>query len=158
VAKQQIRLVVNRKVYEVTVKLHQTLVELLREDLNLTGAKYGCGQGECGSCTVLVEGKPVLSCLTLAVAVDGKEITTIEGLEDGNKLHPIQESFIENHGMQCGYCTPGIIMSAKALLDENPDPTEQQVRRAISGNLCRCGTYAKIVKSILAAAKKMRGN
>lgn len=133
------------------------LVELLRNELELTGTKIACSSGSCGTCTVLVDGKAVKSCSILALQVKGRDVLTIEGLANGDNLHPIQESFIKNHGMQCGYCTPGMIMSAKALLNENSNPTKQEVREAISGNICRCGTYPKIVKSILAAADKMGG-
>lgn len=136
-----------------------TLALTLRETLGLTGTKVGCDRGECGACTVIMDGRPVLSCSTLTVECDGKEITTIEGL--GNpiegELHPLQRAFIEHDGMQCGFCTPGMIMEAKVLLDENPDPTEQEVKEALSGNLCRCGSYQKIVESVMAAASLIKG-
>ncbi len=138
---------------EVLVNPNQTLLRMLREDLSLTGTKYGCGEGDCGSCTVLLDGEPVNSCLVLAAQVDGHRITTIEGLADGDKLHPLQTSFIERGAIQCGFCTPGMLLSAKALLDEQPDPSELEVRTAISGNLCRCTGYQKIVEAILAVAK-----
>ncbi len=155
--KREITLVVNKKTYQLEIDLERTLLEVLRQDLNFTGTKYSCGTGECGACTVLVEGKSKLSCLMLAVAADGKQITTIEGLAEDDKLHPLQEAFIEHHGMQCGFCTPGMLLSGKALLDTDPSPSEQEVKEAITGNLCRCGSYPKIVKSILAAARKMGG-
>jgi len=151
-----ITLNVNGETYKVEVKPRWTLLKVLRQKLGLMGTKYGCETGECGSCTVLVDGDPILSCLTLAVDVDGKAITTVEGLAQGGKLHPLQESFIEHHGLQCGYCTPGVLMSAKALLDRNLNPTEEEATEAITGNLCRCGTYSKIIESILIAAEKMR--
>ena len=155
--KQKITLIVNRETRELEVDLHRTLLEILRDDLSLTGVKHGCGDGECGSCTVLVEGKPILSCLTLAVTVDGKEITTIEGLAEGDKLHPLQASFIEYGAVECGFCTPGVILTAKALLDENPKPTESDVKQYLKGNLCRCTGYIKIIEAVLGAAKKLEG-
>ncbi len=142
---------------EVLVDPSQTLVRMLREDLGLTGTKNGCGEGDCGSCTVLLDDAPVNSCLVLAAQVDGHKVTTIEGLADGDKLHPLQTSFIENGAIQCGFCTPGMILSAKALLDEQPDPSELDIRTAISGNLCRCTGYQKIVESIKAAANNCQG-
>ena len=157
--KVPIRLKVNGMAYEMEVEPRRTLLELIRENLELTGTKEGCSLGECGACTVLLDGKPIKSCITLAVQANGREITTIEGLEkaDGT-LHPLQQAFIDHDGMQCGFCTPGMIMQAKALLDRNSNPTEQQVREGLSGNLCRCGSYKKIVKSVLAAASAMRGD
>jgi carbon-monoxide dehydrogenase small subunit len=147
-----IRLNVNGEDHEVTVLPHETLVEVLRDRLELTGTKMGCGEGACGTCTVLLEGRPVRSCLTLAVEVEGKEIVTIEGLADGESLHPVQEAFVERGAIQCGYCSPAMILTAKALLDETPHPTEDEVRRAVSGVVCRCTGYAKIVEAVLAAA------
>jgi len=152
-----IQVVVNGKTYELMVQPWKTLLEVIREDLKLTGAKEGCGQGECGACTVMMGGKTVNSCLVLAVEADGQEITTIEGLSEDSKLHPIQEAFVEHAGMQCGFCTPGMIMSAKELLDRNPDPSEREIREGIAGNVCRCTGYTKIVESIGAAAKAMKG-
>ena len=141
--------------YEVALEVesHKMLLNVLREQLQVTGTKEGCGQGECGACTVLVDGLSVDSCLYPAFEVEGKSVTTIEGLVgEGNELHPIQKSFVENGGIQCGFCTPGMIMSAKALLDENPHPSEEEIRRGISGNLCRCTGYVQIVESIEKAA------
>lgn len=152
-----LNLTVNGIAHELTVKPWATLLEVLREDLGLTGTKEGCGLGECGACTVIMDGKTVNSCLTLAVEADGKNITTIEGLAEGDHLHPIQRAFVEQGGLQCGFCTPGMIMSAKALLDENPNPTDDEVRRAIAGNFCRCTGYTKIFASIKAAAKNLTG-
>ncbi len=152
--KQVVTLRVNGDSYEVLIEPKKTLLEVLREDLGLTGAKAVCGLGACGACTVLMDQKPVLSCLTLAVASQGKEITTIEGLRQGDELHPLQEAFIEKGAIQCGMCTPGMILSAKALLDETPRPTELEVKKAISGNLCRCTGYVKIVEAVLAASEK----
>lgn len=154
---KQIKLTVNGTSYELSVQPWEALVEVIRDNLGLTGTKEGCGLGECGACTVIMDGKTVNSCLVLAVEADGKQITTIEGLADGDKLHPIQEAFVEHGGLQCGFCTPGMIMSAKALLDENPNPTEEEIRRGIAGNLCRCTGYTKIIESIKAAAKNMGG-
>jgi len=146
---------VNGLPYEFEVEPRRTLLELLREDLELIGTKEGCSSGECGTCTVLLDGKAIKSCITLAVQANGKEVTTIEGVEnpDGT-LHPLQQAFIEHGAIQCGYCTPGMVLSAKALLEENSKPTEQEVRHAIAGNLCRCTGYQKIVEAILAAAAK----
>jgi aerobic carbon-monoxide dehydrogenase small subunit len=146
---------VNGVDYSLEVEPRKTLLELLRDDLNLTGAKEGCGLGECGTCTVLLDGKPVKSCITLAVQAGGGEVTTIEGVErpDGS-LHPIQQAFINHGAIQCGFCTPGMVLSAKALIDTNPHPTELEVRRAIAGNLCRCTGYQKIVEAILSVSKK----
>ena len=149
-----ISLKVNGEFYTKTVKANTLLVNALREELDLTGTKKGCELGDCGACTVLLDGKPVNSCLVLAVEADGHEITTIEGLAQNGKLDKLQESFIENTAIQCGYCSPGMILSGKALLDRNPKPTELEVREAIAGNLCRCTGYVNIVKAILAAADK----
>jgi carbon-monoxide dehydrogenase small subunit len=154
---KQVRLLVNGTPYELDVEAWETLVDVLRNDLGLTGTKEGCGLGECGACTIIMDGKAVNSCLVLAAEADGKHITTIEGLADGEELHPIQEAFVECGGLQCGFCTPGMIMSTKALLDENPNPSEEEIRRGIAGNICRCTGYAKIIESIKAAAENMRG-
>jgi aerobic-type carbon monoxide dehydrogenase small subunit (CoxS/CutS family) len=149
----EIILKVNGIDYRVAVEPQRTLVEVLRETLGLTGTKKSCNEGECGACTVLIDGKPATSCLILALDAQGKEITTIEGLSQGEKLHPIQEAFLKHGAIQCGFCTPGMVMSAKALLDENPAPTTLEVRKAISGNLCRCTGYQQIVDAIMAASK-----
>jgi len=154
--KTALTLNVNREIYDVVSYPNRTLLEVLRDDLHLTGTKEGCGEGVCGSCTVLVNGTPVRSCLTLAVAVQGKEITTIEGLREGEKLHPVQEAFVNHHAIQCGFCIPGMILTSYALLAENPNPTEKEIRRAISGNVCRCTGYAKIVEAVKSLAEKGR--
>jgi len=153
----EITLKVNGISYTIEVLPQRTLVEVLRESLGLTGTKKSCNEGECGACTVLMDGKPVASCLLLAIDAQGKEILTIEGLSDGEKLHPIQEAFLKHGAIQCGFCTPGMVMSAKALLDENPASTSTDVRKAISGNLCRCTGYQQIVDSIMAASRMMSG-
>lgn len=153
--KRIITLTVNGEPVEAAVDTNRTLLQFLREDLHLTGAKHGCGLGDCGACTVIMDGKAVNSCLVLAVQADGREILTIEGLERDGELHPIQKAFVEQGAIQCGFCTPGMILSAKALLEENPLPTEKEIRTAISGNLCRCTGYQKIVEAIDAAAKAM---
>ena len=155
--KKIINVKINNDNYEIAVDPWRTLNELLRDQLNLTGTKLGCGTGDCGACTVLINGKSVNSCLTLAVEVDGKEITTIEGLADSEEnLHPIQESFIEKGAVQCGYCTPGMIMTTKFLLDNNPSPTKEDIKKALDGNLCRCTGYYKIIEAIEDASKKIR--
>jgi len=152
--KHKIRFTINREVKEIEVEPNKTLLKMLREDLDLIGAKEGCGAGECGACTVLVNNEPVNSCLMLAVEADGKEILTIESLSDGVNLDPLQESFIEHNALQCGYCTPGMVMSAKALLNRNPHPTEEDVKEALAGNLCRCTGYQRIINAVLDVAKK----
>jgi carbon-monoxide dehydrogenase small subunit len=148
--------VVNGEPYELAIEPNLLLIEVLRDELGLTGTKHSCGVGNCGACTVLVEGEPVLACLSLAMAARGKAITTIEGLAEGPTLHPLQEAFIEVGAIQCGYCTPGMILTAKALLDKKPDPTEEDVREALAGNICRCTGYVKIIEAVLAAAEAMR--
>lgn len=153
--KRLIQLTVNGEQYDVIAKPNRTLVEVLRDDLELTGTKVGCGEGACGACTVLITGKPVRSCLTLAVEAQGKEIETIEGLASDGQLHPVQKAFIELGAIQCGFCTPAMILTSKAFLDVNPHPTEEEVRQAISGVVCRCTGYAKIVDAIMAAADAM---
>jgi carbon-monoxide dehydrogenase small subunit len=140
----------------VDVEPNQLLLNLLREELGLTGTKYGCGIGVCGACTVLLDGEPVLSCLTLAVEVDGREVETIEGLGKGERLDPLQEAFMEAGAIQCGFCTPGFIMTAKALLRENPEPTEREIREYLKGNLCRCTGYVNIVKAVKLAAERSK--
>jgi aerobic carbon-monoxide dehydrogenase small subunit len=143
---------VNGEERVVVVEPRQTLLEILRNDLGLTGTKEGCGNGNCGTCTVLLDGKAVSSCLVLAVEAEGQEITTIEGLAQAGKIHPLQQAFIEEGAIQCGFCSPGMILTAKAFLDSNPHPTEAQIRQAISGNLCRCTGYDKIVRAITKVA------
>ena len=154
---KEIKFILNGKAYRLTIQPWRTLLEVIREDLKLTGTKEGCGEGECGSCTVIMGGKTVNSCLVPAMEADNQEITTIEGLADGEKLHPIQEAFVNHSGMQCGFCTPGMIMSTKALLEENPNPSEEDIREGVSGNFCRCTGYTKIFESIRAAADLIKG-
>ena len=149
---------VNGVKYELSLPVTATLADVLREELGLTGTKIMCNEGECGACTVLINGRPMLSCLTLAIDAQNKDILTIEGLANpvtGN-LHPIQKAFVDHSGMQCGVCTPGMILTAKALLDENPSPNEDDVRRALSGNLCRCGNYRRITECVLSAAEMLK--
>ncbi len=155
--KHKISFTINGEFKEIEVEPNKTLLKMLREDLDLIGAKEGCGAGECGACTVLVNNKPVNSCLMLAVEIEGKEILTIEGLSDGINLDPIQKSFINHNALQCGYCTPGMVMSAKALLNRNPHPTEEDVKEALAGNLCRCTGYQRIIDAVLDIAKKGEG-
>ena len=151
--KRKFELKVNGEIHEVYVEPWKTLLEVLREELELTGAKEGCAMGDCGACTVLMDGRAVKSCLVLIGQAVGTEIVTIEGSRgEGGGLHPLQEAFIDCFAVQCGFCTPGMILSAKALLDENPNPTEDEVRRALSGNLCRCTGYTKIVQAVLAVS------
>ena len=150
--KQLIQLTVNGEEHDTVIRPNQTLVEVLRENLELTGTKEGCSEGACGTCTMLLNGKPVRACLTLAIEAQGKEIVTIEGLVSDGELHPVQKAFIEHGAIQCGFCTPAMILTTKAFLDENPRPTEEEARRAISGVVCRCTGYAKIVEAIMAAA------
>jgi carbon-monoxide dehydrogenase small subunit len=152
--KQLITVTVNNQEYELAVEPNLTLLDLLRYRLELTGTKKGCDEGDCGACTVIMNGKAVSSCLVLAVQADGKEILTIEGMETEEGIHPIQQAFIDNGAIQCGFCTPGMILSAKALLDRNPHPSEEEIRTAISGNLCRCTGYQKIVEAIEEAGAK----
>jgi len=147
-----IQITVNGQTHTLSTEPQRSLLEVLREDLGLTGAKEGCSTGDCGACTVLLDGKPVTSCLVLAPEAHGREVLTVEGLVQDGQLHPLQESFIAHGGLQCGICTPGFLMTAKAFLDRNPQPTEAQVREAIAGNLCRCTGYDKIVHAILTAA------
>ncbi|AZR73600.1 (2Fe-2S)-binding protein [Anoxybacter fermentans] len=154
----RINISINGESYEVQVDPEMRLIDLLRDKLGFTGTKEGCGKGECGACTVIMDGKTVNSCLVLAFQADGKEILTIEGMGTLDNLHPIQEAFIRNGAVQCGYCIPGMVLSAKSLLDKNPAPTEEEIRRGISGNLCRCTGYQKIVDAIKDAAAEMRGD
>ncbi len=153
--KQIAKFIVNGREYETVIEPRMTLVEVLRDELDLTGTKCSCGVGECGACTVLIDGKPRLSCLTLAITAKDKSILTIEGLADGNTLHPIQKAFIDYGAIQCGFCTPGMILTAKALLDENLKPTREEVKAGLGGNLCRCTGYVKIIDAVLAAAETM---
>lgn len=152
--KQILHLRVNGQEHEVYVAVNKTLLEVLREDLNLTGTKHGCELGECGACTVLVDGEPVLSCLALPIELQGREITTIEGLANGVTPHPLQTAFAELGAAQCGYCTPGMLMSSKALLDKNPHPTRDEIKHALAGNLCRCTGYNKIYEAVELASKQ----
>lgn len=154
--KQRIKLMVNGKARELETETHRLLVEVIRDDLGLTGTKRGCETNTCGSCTALLDGQSVHTCCVLAVEADGRQVTTIEGLGDRERLHPVQQAFLDHLGFQCGFCTPGMIMSTVALLQENPDPTEEEVRRALTGNICRCTGYVKIVESALAAAAARR--
>jgi len=146
--KTLLSLQINGEIYEVYTSVHKTLLEVLREDLNLTGTKHGCELGECGTCTVLLAGEPVLSCLILPIEAQGRAITTIEGLAQGSALHPLQTAFADLGAAQCGFCIPGMLLSAKAMLDENPHPTRQEIRETLAGNLCRCTGYTKIIEAI----------
>ncbi len=155
--KMEITVTVNGEEQEAFVEPRLLLVHLLRETLHETGTHIGCDTSSCGACTILLDGKPVKSCTILAVQANGREIVTVEGLETADGLHPVQEGFKEEHGLQCGYCTPGMMMTAVALLEENPDPSEDEIRKAISGNLCRCTGYVNIVKAVQYAARKKEG-
>ena len=146
---------INGKQYEVTLKGHETLLEVLRDQLGLTGTKTACEESECGTCTVNINGRAILSCITFAKAVEGEEITTIEGLANGDELDPIQQAFLDHGAVQCGFCIPGMIMSAKALLDQNPKPTREDIDYALDGNLCRCAGYLKIIEAIEKAGEYM---
>jgi len=152
--KRIVNMTVNNKKYEVAVEPNQVLVDVLRDQLGLTGTKVGCAAGDCGSCTVIMDGKAVNSCLVLAVQANGSNILTIEGMETDQGLHPLQQAFVDKGAIQCGFCTPGLILSSKALLDQNPNPDRSEIRMAISGNLCRCTGYQKIVEAIQDASKK----
>ncbi|MFC1815808.1 (2Fe-2S)-binding protein [Thermodesulfobacteriota bacterium] len=156
--KKTIRLHVNGDLYELSVAPNQTLLDVLREELSLSGTKKGCDSGACGACTVIMDGEPILGCLTLAIRCHNKKITTIEGLAQNGKLHPLQESAIEHNAVQCGYCTPGWILSAKVLLDNDPKPTRENIRQAIAGNLCRCTGYKKIEEAIIDAADQNKSS
>ena len=154
--KRIINFILNGDPVEAIVQDNMTMVDFLRDGLNLTGTKRGCEEGECGACTIMLDGAPVASCMMLAVEADGHEITTIEGIANAGELHPVQKEFIDKWALQCGFCTPGMIMSAVALLNRNPNPTEYEIRDAIAGNLCRCTGYAKIVEAIGSAAEVLR--
>jgi carbon-monoxide dehydrogenase small subunit len=147
---------VNGKRYSLKISPQKTLLEVLRDNLGLYGVKNGCSIGECGACTILIDNKPVPSCLTLALSAEGKEITTIEGLSPSERLHPLQEAFVKYGAVECGFCTPGLILTAKALLDENRDPSEEEIRLYLRGNLCRCTGYSKIIEAVVSALKSLR--
>lgn len=149
-------LTINKKEYQLELKGHETLLEVLRDHLGLTGTKTACEESECGTCAVIMENKAILSCITLAANCVGREITTIEGLADAQKLHPVQQAFIDHGAVQCGFCIPGMIMSSKALLDKNPEPTQDEIEHGLDGNLCRCGCYLKIFDAIRDVGQKMK--
>ena len=153
---EQLNITVNGKDYELQINPSANLLDVIREDLGLTGTKEGCGVGECGSCTVIVDGITVNACLMLAMEAQGSRVTTIEGLADGEKLHPIQQAFVDVGGLQCGFCTPGMILSTKALLDENDSPTDEEIRKGLEGNFCRCTGYTKIIESVRTAANMLK--
>src|SRR6059036_3352099 len=155
--KARLSLTVNGETHEVLVPVHKTLLEVLREDLGLTGTKHGCELGECGTCTVLVDGEPVLSCLALPADLAGAPITIVEGMAEGGRLHPLQQAFAELGAAQCGYCTPGFLLTAKELLENKPTPSRDQIKEALSGNICRCTGYIKIYEAVELAAARMRG-
>ena len=155
--KYHIQSTINGDEIDVLVETTQSLLDVLRDELHMTGTKEGCGTGDCGACSVTIDGILVCSCLVLGIEAGGKKIETIEGMADGDKLHPLQEKFIEHVALQCGICTPGLLIAAKHLLEENPDPTEEEVRYGLAGNLCRCTGYQKIVEAVLDAAQEMRG-
>ncbi|MBT4160632.1 MAG: (2Fe-2S)-binding protein [Gammaproteobacteria bacterium] len=155
-ASQLVSTTVNGDPVQFACPTDESLLNVLRDQLGLTGAKEGCGTGDCGACSVTLDGRLVCSCLVLGVEAEGREISTIEGMADGDKLHPLQQQFIDNAALQCGVCTPGFLVAAKALLDKNPSPTEEEIRYALAGNLCRCTGYDKIVRAVQAAAKDMR--
>ncbi len=154
--KKPLQLTVNGELRQVLVEHYYSLLDALRDDIHLTGTKKGCDEGDCGACTVFLNGKPVTSCMVLAHSAHDSEVTTIEGLANLEELHPVQQAFVDHGGLQCGFCIPGLIMSATALLQENPNPTEEEVRFGIGGNLCRCTGYSKVVEAVLAAAEDMR--
>lgn len=155
-SKHRIQITVNEKEYDLLVQANRTLLDLLRYDLGLTGTKKGCDEGDCGACTVIVNGKVVNSCLVLGVEMDGASIMTIEGLQQGDGLHPIQQAFVDSGGVQCGFCTPGMILTTKALLDENPNPSEEEIKHYLEGNLCRCTGYIKILDAVNRAVQLLK--
>ena len=155
--KAHVQFTLNSEQVEVAFSPHKTLLEVLREDLGLTGTKHGCELGECGTCTVLVDGQPILSCLALGLDMEGREVTTVEGMASGGELHPLQETFADLGAAQCGYCTPGFLLVAKELLEKNPHPTREEIKEALAGNLCRCTGYLKIYEAVELAAARMRG-
>ncbi len=155
--RKTVTMTVNGKETTLSVEANETLLDALRDRLDLTGAKKVCDRGECGGCTVLLDGAPVYACMTLAVRADGKSVGTVEGLAEGGKLHPVQEAFVEEDGYQCGFCTPGFVVTTSAFLERNPAPSLDEIKQALSGNLCRCGNYAKIYGAVASAAKKMKG-
>jgi aerobic-type carbon monoxide dehydrogenase small subunit (CoxS/CutS family) len=157
VQREMLTLRINGDEIPVLVPVHKSLLEVLREDLGLTGTKHGCELGECGTCTVLVDGQPQLSCLLLPIQLEGREVTTVEGLRETAQLHPLQQAFVELGAAQCGYCTPGMLLAARALLDVNPRPSQGEIREALAGNLCRCTGYAKIVEAVQLAAERVHG-
>jgi carbon-monoxide dehydrogenase small subunit len=156
-SKHHVSAVINGEPVEFLCETQQTLLDALRDDVGLTGSKEGCASGDCGACSVIVDGRLVCSCLMLAVEADGARITTIEGIADGETLHPVQQKFLEHAALQCGFCTPGLIVASKALLDENPNPTEEEARYWLAGNLCRCTGYDKVIRAVMDAAAVMRG-
>ena len=156
-SKHHVTTTINGEPVEYLCETQQTMLDTLRDVLGLTGSKEGCASGDCGACSIIVDGRLVCSCLMLGVEADGKSITTIEGIAQGDRLHPVQQKFLEHAALQCGFCTPGFIVAAKALLDANPNPTETEARYWLAGNLCRCTGYDKIIRSVLAAAREMRG-
>jgi aerobic carbon-monoxide dehydrogenase small subunit len=157
-AKTHITTTVNGDEYEVLCEVEQTLLDVLRDELQMTGTKEGCGSGDCGACSVMVDGRLICACLMLGVEADGKSIDTIEGMAKGDELHPLQRNFLELNGLQCGICTPGILIAARALLERDPNPSETEIRFWLAGNLCRCTGYDKIIRSVMSAAEEMRGN
>ena len=157
-ARNHITTTINGDEFEFLCDTEQTLLDVLRDELFMTGTKEGCGSGDCGACSVMVDGRLVCACLVLGVEAEGKTIETIEGMADGDNLHPLQRNFLELNGLQCGICTPGILVAAKSLLERNPDPTETEIRYWLAGNLCRCTGYDKIIRAVQAAAQEMRGS
>jgi carbon-monoxide dehydrogenase small subunit len=156
-SKHHVSTIINGEPVEFLCEPQQTLLDVLRDELNLTGSKEGCASGDCGACSVIVDGRLVCSCLMLGAEAEGCRITTIEGIADGDRLHPVQQKFLEHAALQCGFCTPGLIVAAKALLDENPNPTEEETRYWLAGNLCRCTGYDKVIRAVLDAAAVLRG-